>query len=138
MPLSGEAIRLMNYIDDTAVTLRRVLATIPVLTPEERARVGAAPAGSSAKRGRRCQGSRGQVIPSASFYVRVALRLIGRMVLLFGLNIAESITSKTIRRSCFYQCSLAARILGIPSQSSVLPLQVPIVEMSGWLLLSSS
>jgi hypothetical protein len=39
MPLSGEAIRLMNYIDDTAVTLRRVLATIPVLTPEERARV---------------------------------------------------------------------------------------------------
>jgi hypothetical protein len=26
MPLSGEAIRLMNYIDDVAVTLRRVLA----------------------------------------------------------------------------------------------------------------
>jgi len=40
MPLSGEAIRLMNYIDDVAVTLRRVLATIPVLTAEERARVG--------------------------------------------------------------------------------------------------
>ena len=39
MPLSGEAIRLMNYIDDVAVTLRRVLATIPSLTPEERARV---------------------------------------------------------------------------------------------------
>jgi hypothetical protein len=39
MPLSGEAIRLMNYIDDVAVTLRRVLATIPVLTPEERQRV---------------------------------------------------------------------------------------------------
>jgi phosphoserine phosphatase len=39
MPLSGEAIRLMNYIDDVAVTLRRVLATIPVLTAEERARV---------------------------------------------------------------------------------------------------
>ncbi len=39
MPLSGEAIRLMNYIDDVAVTLRRVLATIPALTPEERARV---------------------------------------------------------------------------------------------------
>ena len=31
MPLSGEAIRLMNYIDDVAVTLRRVLATIPSL-----------------------------------------------------------------------------------------------------------
>jgi hypothetical protein len=39
MPLSGEAIRLMNYIDDVAVTLRRVLATIPTLTPEERAKV---------------------------------------------------------------------------------------------------
>ena len=39
MPLSGEAIRLMNYIDDVAVTLRRILATVPVLTPEERARV---------------------------------------------------------------------------------------------------
>ncbi|MGC9158203.1 MAG: hypothetical protein ACP5FH_04365 [Terracidiphilus sp.] len=39
MPLSGEAIRLMNYLDDVAVTLRRVLATIPMLTAEERARV---------------------------------------------------------------------------------------------------
>ena len=33
MPLSGEAIRLMNYIDDVAVTLRRVLATIPRSPP---------------------------------------------------------------------------------------------------------
>lgn len=39
MPLSGEAIRLMNYIDDVSVTLRRVLAFIPSLSPEERARV---------------------------------------------------------------------------------------------------
>ncbi len=39
MPLSGEAIRLMNYIDDVAVTLRRVLAFIPTLSAEERARV---------------------------------------------------------------------------------------------------
>jgi hypothetical protein len=39
MPLSGEAIRLMNLIDDVAVTLRRVLATIPSLSAEERARV---------------------------------------------------------------------------------------------------
>jgi hypothetical protein len=38
-PLSGEAIRLMNYIDDVAVTLRRVLAFIPTLSAEERARV---------------------------------------------------------------------------------------------------
>jgi len=36
MPLSGEAIRLMNYIDDVAVTLRRVLALAPTLTAEER------------------------------------------------------------------------------------------------------
>jgi hypothetical protein len=39
MPLSGEAIRLMNYIDDVSVTLRRVLAFVPTLSPEERARV---------------------------------------------------------------------------------------------------
>jgi hypothetical protein len=39
MPLSGEAIRLMNYLDDVAVTLRRVLAAIPLLSDEERARV---------------------------------------------------------------------------------------------------
>ena len=39
MPLSGEAIRLMNYIDDVSVPLRRVLAFIPTLSPEERARV---------------------------------------------------------------------------------------------------
>ncbi len=39
MTLSGEAIRLMNYIDDVAVTLRRVLAIIPSLSAEERARV---------------------------------------------------------------------------------------------------
>jgi hypothetical protein len=39
MPLSGEAIRLMNYIDDVAVTLRRVLAAVPSLSIEERARV---------------------------------------------------------------------------------------------------
>jgi phosphoserine phosphatase len=39
MPLSGEAIRLMNYIDDVAVTLRRILAAAPTLTPEEAVRV---------------------------------------------------------------------------------------------------
>ena len=39
MPLSGEAIRMMNYVDDEAVTLRRVLALVPSLTPEERERV---------------------------------------------------------------------------------------------------
>ncbi len=39
MPLSGEAIRLMNYIDDVSVTLRRILAFAPTLSDEERARV---------------------------------------------------------------------------------------------------
>ncbi len=39
MPLSGEAIRTMNYVDDISVTLRRILTTLPMLTPEERARV---------------------------------------------------------------------------------------------------
>jgi hypothetical protein len=39
MPLSGEAIRLMNYIDDVAVTLRRVLAAVPTLPADERAKV---------------------------------------------------------------------------------------------------
>jgi hypothetical protein len=39
MPLSGEAIRLMNYVDDVSVTLRRVLALAQTLTPEERKRL---------------------------------------------------------------------------------------------------
>jgi hypothetical protein len=39
MPLSGEAIRLMNYVDDVSVTLRRVLALAQTLPPEERKRV---------------------------------------------------------------------------------------------------
>ncbi len=39
MPLSGEAIRTMNYVDDISVTLRRILSTLPSLTAEERSRV---------------------------------------------------------------------------------------------------
>ncbi len=39
MPLSGEAIRTMNYVDDISVTLRRILAVLPSLTEEERERV---------------------------------------------------------------------------------------------------
>lgn len=39
MPLSGEAIRTMNYVDDISVTLRRILAVLPSLTEDERARV---------------------------------------------------------------------------------------------------
>lgn len=39
MPLSGEAIRTMNYVDDISVTLRRILVVLPSLTDEERQRV---------------------------------------------------------------------------------------------------
>ena len=41
MPLSGEAIRLMNYIDDLSVTLRRILTGVATLDEEERALVSA-------------------------------------------------------------------------------------------------
>jgi hypothetical protein len=39
MPLSGEAIRMMNYVDDISTTLRRILALSSTLSPEERHRV---------------------------------------------------------------------------------------------------
>lgn len=39
MPLSGEAIRMMNLVDDIATTMRRLLALVPTLAPEERKRV---------------------------------------------------------------------------------------------------
>lgn len=39
MPLSGEAIRTMNYVDDISVTLRRIISVLPLLTAEERVRV---------------------------------------------------------------------------------------------------
>jgi hypothetical protein len=39
MPLSGEAIRLMNYVDDVSTTLRRMIALSNSLTQEERNRV---------------------------------------------------------------------------------------------------
>lgn len=39
MPLSGEAIRTMNYVDDISVTLRRIHSVLPILTAEERQRV---------------------------------------------------------------------------------------------------
>ena len=40
MPLSGEAIRMMNLVDDVATTLRRIMSLVPSLAPEERTRVG--------------------------------------------------------------------------------------------------
>lgn len=39
MPISGEAIRMMNYVDDISTTLRRIQALVPVLTTDERKRV---------------------------------------------------------------------------------------------------
>jgi hypothetical protein len=39
MPLSGEAIRVMNLVDDVATTMRRILALVSTLAPEERKRV---------------------------------------------------------------------------------------------------
>jgi len=39
MPLSGEAIRTMNYVDDISGTLRRILVMLPTLTDEEKKRV---------------------------------------------------------------------------------------------------
>lgn len=39
MVVSGELIRMMNYIDDIAATLRRVQVGIQAMTPEERKRL---------------------------------------------------------------------------------------------------
>jgi hypothetical protein len=41
MPVSGESIRLMNYVDDISTTLRRIRALMPALTDEERTRLAA-------------------------------------------------------------------------------------------------
>jgi len=40
MPLSGEAIRIMNLVDDAATTMRRILTLVPLIPAEERKRVG--------------------------------------------------------------------------------------------------
>ncbi len=39
MPASGELIRMMNYIDDIAATLRRVNASLYLLSPEDKQRL---------------------------------------------------------------------------------------------------
>jgi hypothetical protein len=39
MPATGELIRLMNYVDDIAATLRRISASLPSMSAEERARL---------------------------------------------------------------------------------------------------
>jgi hypothetical protein len=40
MVVTGELIRLMNYVDDIAATLRRIQAGVPVMNEEERRRLG--------------------------------------------------------------------------------------------------
>ena len=37
--VSGELIRMMNYVDDIAATLRRVTANFSFMTPEEKKRL---------------------------------------------------------------------------------------------------
>jgi hypothetical protein len=39
MPATGELIRMMNYVDDIAATLRRIAVGISTITPEERKRL---------------------------------------------------------------------------------------------------
>lgn len=39
MVATGELIRLMNYVDDISTTLRRIVATIPMMDDEERRRL---------------------------------------------------------------------------------------------------
>lgn len=39
MVATGELIRMMNYVDDIAVTLRRVQAGITIMTEDERKRL---------------------------------------------------------------------------------------------------
>jgi hypothetical protein len=39
MPATGELIRMMNYVDDIAATVRRIQVGITSMTPEERKRL---------------------------------------------------------------------------------------------------
>ena len=39
MPASGELIRMMNYVDDIAATLRRITSTLHLLSDDEKKRL---------------------------------------------------------------------------------------------------
>ena len=39
MPVTGELIRAMNYVEDITATLRRICIYIPAMSPEERKRL---------------------------------------------------------------------------------------------------
>ena len=69
----------MNYIDDVAVTLRRILAAAPTLTPEEAARVGehlsqASPSAEDVARALGANGSTAQVTSIAGAGSSAAIR----------------------------------------------------------------
>lgn len=36
MPTTGDLIRLLNYVDDITSTLRRINASVPIMTEDER------------------------------------------------------------------------------------------------------
>ena len=36
MPATGELIRMLNYVDDIATTLRRITTSLPTLTEDEK------------------------------------------------------------------------------------------------------
>jgi len=37
--ITGEAIRMMNFVDDISTTLRRIAANVPFMTEEEKKRL---------------------------------------------------------------------------------------------------
>ncbi len=39
MVVSGEMIRLMNFVDDISTTLRRIVATVPMMPEEDKKRL---------------------------------------------------------------------------------------------------
>jgi hypothetical protein len=46
MVVTGELIRMMNYVDDIAATLRRIQAGVPTMTVDERKRLAEYMAGA--------------------------------------------------------------------------------------------
>jgi hypothetical protein len=48
MVATGELIRSLNYVDDIAATLRRIISSISTMTPEERKKLAEALRGTTA------------------------------------------------------------------------------------------
>src|SRR5271166_107256 len=49
MPVTGELIRAMNYVEDITATLRRICIYIPAMNPEERKRLAESLRGADAQ-----------------------------------------------------------------------------------------